>query len=196
LLAAEQYLHRLRVPSGIVDEMFERASTEIHWLTQDELQHELGERPSWYEEFMIARCGLDKAMEEKFLRDPDNNETLFTPLMRVEDCGMQLTRPEATKALNEALVPYRARLAEQQAGSNIAKGHQAVFAALNAAIPNWVEINKSSGFNAWLDHNQGYGAAGTTKHDYLRTAFDSNETALVVAIFKAYIEEKAERPSG
>lgn len=195
LLDAEQYLHRLRVPSGIVDEMFEHASTEIHWLTDDELRHELGERPSWYEEFLIARCGLDKATEEEFLHNPDN-ETLFKSLMRVEDCGRQLTRPEVMKALNEALAPYRAQSAEQQRGSNSPKGHYAAWAALSAAIPNWRQINTNAEFKAWLDHDEGFSAMGQTKRDCLRAAFDNNETALVVAIFKAYIDEKAGQPIG
>jgi hypothetical protein len=195
LLDAEQYLHRLRVPSSTVDEMFEHASTEIHWLTDDELRHELGERPSWYEEFLIARYGLDKATEEQFLRDPDN-ETLFKSMMRAEDCGRQLTRSEIMKALNVALAPYRARLAEQQRGSNSPKGHQAVWTALSAAIPNWRQINTNAEFTAWLDHDDGFATMGQTKRDCLRVAFHNNETALVVAIFKAYIDEKGGRPPG
>jgi hypothetical protein len=42
----------------------------------------VGERPAWYEEFLIARCGLDKDAEAHFLQDPDNR-TLFRKLMDV-----------------------------------------------------------------------------------------------------------------
>jgi hypothetical protein len=184
LLDAEQYLHRLRVPTNIVDEMFEHASTEIDWLTDDELLHELGERPPWYEEFLIARCGLDKATQEQFLQDPDN-AALFNSLMAVFDCGSNLTHPEAVKALNEALAPYRARsLGAQQ-------GHKAVWAALSATIPNWKRINTSPDFVAWLDHDDGLARGGQTKHYILKTAFNDNDAALVVAIFKAYVEDNA-----
>ncbi len=60
LLAAEDYLHKLRVPSALVDTMFENASSEIHWLTAEELRA-MGARPAWYEEFLIARCNLCEA---------------------------------------------------------------------------------------------------------------------------------------
>ncbi len=186
LLDAEQYLHRLRVPTNIVDEMFEHASTEIHWLTDDELRHELGERPPWYEEFLIARCGLDKAVQEQFLQDSDN-ATLFNSLMTVTDCGRNLTHPESVKAFNEALAPYRAQsLGAQQ-------GHKAVWAALDAAIPDWRQINTSAEFLAWLHHDDGFASRGVTKYDLLHSAFNNNETALVVAIFKAYAEDKLKR---
>jgi hypothetical protein len=38
LLDAEKYLHALKVPSAIVDEMFSKSSTDIHWLSDDELE--------------------------------------------------------------------------------------------------------------------------------------------------------------
>ena len=46
--------------------MFEQASTEVHWLSERELALQLGQRPPWYEEFLIARCGLDKSAETRF----------------------------------------------------------------------------------------------------------------------------------
>ena len=54
MLDAEEYLHQLRVPNNLVEIMFENASNEIHWLTDDELERQLGGRPPWYEEFLSS----------------------------------------------------------------------------------------------------------------------------------------------
>jgi len=94
MLDAEEYLHQLRVPNNLVEIMFEHASNEIHWLTNDELQRQLGPRPPWYEEFLIARCGLDKAVEQRYLAEPDN-QVLFAQIMTVFGCGFDLTRADA-----------------------------------------------------------------------------------------------------
>jgi hypothetical protein len=67
---AENYLHQLRVSNHLVDTMFANSSTEVHWLSQEELQYELGQRPPWYEEFLISRCGLDKEREDRTFIHP------------------------------------------------------------------------------------------------------------------------------
>ena len=104
---AERYLHELRVPTHLVDAMFENASTEIHWLSDDELDHQLGRRPPWYEELLIARCGLDKSAEAKYLSDPEKYAALYDGLMNVFGCGKNLTRPEATQYVSQALRTYQ-----------------------------------------------------------------------------------------
>jgi hypothetical protein len=104
MLDAEEYLHQLRVPTGLVELMFENASNEIHWLTDDELERQLGERPPWYEEFLIARCGLDKSVERRYLAG--NNHALLSQMVTVDQCGGELTRPDAVKNFSKALAPY------------------------------------------------------------------------------------------
>jgi hypothetical protein len=94
---AEQYLRELRVPRNLVDVMFEQASTEIHWLSDDEFRYELGRRAAWYEEFLIARCGFDKAAEEQYFLDADNAKPLPEILAPVK-CGEKLTLKEAQAA--------------------------------------------------------------------------------------------------
>lgn len=105
---AETYLHKLRVPNSLVDAMFEQASTEIHWLTGEELENQLGRRAPWYEELLIARCGLDKDAERKYLFDPNDNLTAPAPqrLVDVVRCESKLTRPDAVNNFAKALAPY------------------------------------------------------------------------------------------
>jgi hypothetical protein len=105
MIDAEDYLHQLRVPNNLVEIMFEHASNEIHWLTDDELERQLGKRPPWYEEFLIARCGLDKAAEQRFLAEPDD-KVLYAQIVTVFDCGFNLTRADAEKNFAKALAPY------------------------------------------------------------------------------------------
>lgn len=105
MLDAEAYLHQLRIPNNLVEIMFEHASNEIHWLTDDELERQLGKRPPWYEEFLIARCGLEKSVEQQYEADP-NNRALFAKIMTVFNCGFDLTRQDAEKNFAKALAPY------------------------------------------------------------------------------------------
>lgn len=111
LLDAENYLHQLRVPTNLVDAMFANASTEVYWLSDDELRYQLGTRSPWYEEFLIARCGLDKAAEDRLVQHPtseDNQGTsaLFNQIANVAACANHLTRAEAVKNFSKALAPY------------------------------------------------------------------------------------------
>ena len=95
---AERYLRDLRVPRNLIDIMFEQASTEIYWLSDDEFIHQLGRRPAWYEEFLIARCGFDKAAEERWFTDPNHQESV--PQIKAPVyCGQNLT-------INDAKVAY------------------------------------------------------------------------------------------
>ena len=102
LTDAENYLHELRVPNKLVDTMFEHASTEIYWLSDDELDHQLGESPAWYEEFLIARCGLHRRPS---LAGAANQSELQEAEAALE-CGAHLTLEDAFKAYHAAIRPY------------------------------------------------------------------------------------------
>jgi len=95
------------VPNAIVDEMFARASSDIHWLSDYELD-QLGTRAPWYEEVLIARCGLNTREEAIALKSDDvqsNNK-----LKAVSDCAANLTYSDAERNLNAALAQYKMRL--------------------------------------------------------------------------------------
>ena len=110
LLDAENYLHQLRVPSYLVDKMFQHASSEIYWLSNEDLVSELGTRPAWYEEFLIARCGFDKEGEQQYMRDPAAfGDVLHNMLIPVEQCGERLTQSEALENYNRVAARYGTR---------------------------------------------------------------------------------------
>jgi len=189
LLAAEDYLHKLRVPSSLVDVMFENASSEIHWLTDDELQA-LGENPAWYEEFLIARCNLNKEARPYYLAHPDD-KVVFAKLMEVYGCGKRLTEQEAVSNFEAAKEGYVRQLSpgDAQRLTHAADSHDKVYAALNTDIPNWKQINTSKAFLAWLDDGDQAGANGISTKSLLSNAFEANQKAVVVSIFKAYLRQ-------
>jgi hypothetical protein len=190
LSSAEGYLHNLRVPSSIVDIMFENASTEIHWLNLDELRM-VGDRPAWYEEFLIARCGLDKDAEAQFLQG-SQNRALFSKLMDVASCGTQLTRREAINSLAQATASYyKTRPAgEAERDSKRNGSHAASYADLDREVPNWRQINSDKDFLAWMDDGDQMASNGVSTNGILRQAFETNQRAVVVAIFKEYVQRR------
>jgi hypothetical protein len=188
LSAAEGYLHKLRVPSSIVDIMFENASTEIHWLNLDELRM-VGDRPAWYEEFLIARCGLDKDAETRFLADPDNR-ILFGKLMNVAACGKNLTRQEAIDNVARATAAYykTRRVGEEERDNKRNNSHVATYADLDREMPNWRQINSDKTFLAWMNDGDQMASNGVSTRDILQQAFENNQRTVVVAIFKEYVQ--------
>ncbi len=58
-----EYLKRKQVPQYLVDEMMGRASNQIYWLREKDLNL-LGEFSPGYEEILIKECGYDKSISE------------------------------------------------------------------------------------------------------------------------------------
>lgn len=101
LRISRAYLEDLQVPTSLIDAMFQRASTEVHWLSRAEFEQQLGRRPPWYEQFLIARCGFDKALERRFFNG--NDQAALEHLREVDSCAYRLTRKDAESFLKEAL---------------------------------------------------------------------------------------------
>jgi hypothetical protein len=88
---ARSYLQELQIPTSIIDTMFQRASSEVYWLSYAELWKQIGVRPPWYEQFMIGRCDLDKSVEQRYWSTGD--KSLFNT--DAEKCATWLIVPEA-----------------------------------------------------------------------------------------------------
>ena len=59
-----QYLGAENVPQMLVDAMMSRPSTDVYWLTDDDLES-LGEYSPAYEELLIAKCGYDRKLRKR-----------------------------------------------------------------------------------------------------------------------------------
>lgn len=101
LQQARSHLAGLLVPTNIIDAMFQRASTEVYWLSRIEIEEQLGRRPPWYEQFLIARCGLDKSLEKRYFKGHD--QALLDRLLVVDKCGNILSQPDAEAFLKTEL---------------------------------------------------------------------------------------------
>src|SRR5579862_8949989 len=95
-----QYLHSLGVSEQLTDEMLASAPKSMHWLSNDELA-QLGERAPWYEQLLIARCGLDTRKETAAKRSHDRYLDLW--MQSVRDCASRITIPDAEAHLRAAL---------------------------------------------------------------------------------------------
>lgn len=98
LREARRYLEDLDVPTNLIDAMFQRASSEIYWLSILDVDQQLGRRPPWYEQFLIARCGFDKALDKQYFDfggGGADRKTLLNRALNVDSCGEKLSQPEA-----------------------------------------------------------------------------------------------------
>lgn len=96
--AARAYLVENDVPTNIIDKMFQSASTEVYWLSREELDAELGRHPPWFEQYLIAHCGYDKSLEKKYFET--NDLELRKQLVEVARCGDNLSRKESNKFIS------------------------------------------------------------------------------------------------
>ena len=57
--AVKRALDDSDVPKSLQDRLFATPSTAMYWLTIPDLES-LGPQPSWYEELLTAKCGIDQ----------------------------------------------------------------------------------------------------------------------------------------
>jgi hypothetical protein len=66
--AVRDYLRKKQIPQYLVDEMMGRASNQIYWLREKDLDL-LGVFPPGYEEVLIKKCGYNKLEQQNFWSD-------------------------------------------------------------------------------------------------------------------------------
>jgi hypothetical protein len=112
------FLVENEVPPDLVEQAFQRPSTDVYWLSDND-ETAVGSKSPAFAKFLEKNCkwtdGLDKAVFR--------GERPFEDLKAFTDCRARVTRPEARKALALAL----------KAAAPPAKGATAVSAA--AAMP-------------------------------------------------------------
>jgi ATP-dependent protease ClpP protease subunit len=91
------------VPQNLIERMNRTSSSEIYWLSREEIDS-IGVRPAWYEEALMARCGLDKHLENEMLYTDANSPrwNVLAPqykrnLMRVSLCEKAFVAPEISR---------------------------------------------------------------------------------------------------
>lgn len=106
--AVNAFLEEYSVPKGLIEVMNRTSSTEIYWLNPSEIAS-LGQRPAWYEEFLIAKCGYDKSLEDKANDDQALMKLFLENDMKVRDCEKLFLEEEFRKlrALLENWTRYK-----------------------------------------------------------------------------------------
>jgi hypothetical protein len=107
------FLVENEVPADLVEQVFQRPSTDVYWLS-DEEETLLGSKSPAFTKFLAKNCkwsdGLDKAVFR--------GERPFEDLKAFTDCRARMIRPEARKALTLALkAPAAAPGAEMSAST-------------------------------------------------------------------------------
>ena len=77
--------------------MFQQASTDVYWLSRAEVEEQLGRRPPWFDQLLIAKCGLDTSLERRYFASGD--VALLPGLFLAEECGDRLAAAEGRKFL-------------------------------------------------------------------------------------------------
>ena len=101
LKEARGFLESQDIPTALIDKMFQLASNEIYWLSQEEVAEQVGRRPPWYEQFLIAKCGLEKSAERRYFLTSDSS--ILSQLIAADTCGLELTAKEGRAFLRTEL---------------------------------------------------------------------------------------------
>ena len=95
LTAVNAFLEENATPRYLIERMNKTSSAEIYWLSADEI-NDIGKRAAWYEELLIAKCGLNTALEKKV--DTDAGLSISTiQEITVMFCKGQIVTPELEK---------------------------------------------------------------------------------------------------
>jgi hypothetical protein len=98
------FLVEMEVPADLIDRMFGLASTEIYWLTEDDVLR-LGERAHWWDQYLVARCNADKDLEHRAatseMLDPQFQKGFEAYTLRLAFCRDEALGQQAQRALIE-----------------------------------------------------------------------------------------------
>lgn len=97
--------------------------------------------------------------------------------------------------IEQQLAPVKSSVEQVSQSASQAQKNMAVserektLAALEAAVPDWVEQNEDEGFLQWLNQKDAY--AGVPRGQLLTQAFQANDANRVIAFFKGFQTENA-----
>jgi hypothetical protein len=113
------FLLENQVPSDLVEQVFQRPSTDVYWLS-DEDETALGSKSPAFAKFLEKNCKWTDGLDKAVLR----GERPFEDLKAFTDCRARTTEPEARKALALALKAAAPAGAAGAAAAGATKPHQ------------------------------------------------------------------------
>lgn len=97
--AVRQHLVANDVSQLLVDKMFSKASTEIYWLTAEDLDERVGRWAPWWEQYMVTRCGLDKTSYLAMMNKQVAPTSTGKDYEEAMTCAIQIQMGEAINTL-------------------------------------------------------------------------------------------------
>jgi hypothetical protein len=113
------FLLENQVPSELVEQVFQRPSTDVYWLS-DEDETALGSKSPAFAKFLEKNCKWTDGLDKAVLR----GERPFEDLKAFTDCRARSTEPEARKALALALKAAAPAGAADTAAAGATKPHK------------------------------------------------------------------------
>jgi hypothetical protein len=101
-----QFLVDSVVPSPLIDTLFQRASTEVYWLTTDDVLS-IGLQAPWYEEYLIANCGYKKGVAAGLLRSNSGSpeqKAVVEYMRQVLACGRSKAESERREFIGQIVI--------------------------------------------------------------------------------------------
>ncbi|MDP8983612.1 MAG: hypothetical protein M3N97_00965 [Pseudomonadota bacterium] len=93
LKQARAYLQESNVPTYLIEEMFRRASNDVYWLSERDIEN-IGHRTPAFDQYLVAKCAWDDTIE----REAYSGKRPFDDLKEMWTCRDQVARPAAHQA--------------------------------------------------------------------------------------------------
>lgn len=159
------------------------------------LQRELNEKQDIINRLLLERTQPTRQADPpRTLTAEERFDSLGVSAKEVQEYGPELLEM-ITKVARGTMTPeLRQLMADTQelkkslgnvAALSAQTAQERMWLALDQAVPNWRDLNVDDDFLAWLDQNDVF--SGSSRRVALTSAFNGQDSARVVAIFKAYV---------
>lgn len=101
--SVKSYLEEQQVPSKLIEKMFSLASSEIYWLTYDDIRS-IGRRANWWDQVLVDRCQLNKKLEFEYLSNGDDSPLAAQALKHLHDvavCAYNISADDRLRNLDQ-----------------------------------------------------------------------------------------------
>jgi len=150
-----EFLNLRSVPGRLIDMMMSRASNEIYWLHQRDLD-ELGEYSHGTEELLIARCRYDKNLVDKVALFDESKRTTEADRLRAQlklqdDC----VDDQRYERIKNGRLQFVSKYGVKQSSliSPISQETQEDY-IVSRVHPGWQQIVQSDAFRKWFNEQE------------------------------------------
>lgn len=175
-----EWEHKYKTLQGKYNSEVPRIQTE-----NDDLRAQVGNLQSILANFQQGGA-VELKPGESLLRPEDIDDYGEDLIDVVKRAAREELNPEIAR-LNAENEQLRGNLGAVGAAAQHSAGEN-LYSGLDAAVPNWREINKSPAFIDWLAKKDVY--SGSSRQQLLTAAFETKDTARVIAFFRGFKQEQ------